>query len=115
MKNVPCIYFLILSGRIVYIGKTKNVQTRIPEHATKEYDTFRMIPCDLDRLSYCEMRLIKYFKPEYNVCGKGAKKVTQTFRLDSKILKLAKKYAEEDNRNLSNFFEMAVIEYLETK
>lgn len=39
-------------------------------------------------------------------------KVHQTFRLEKQLIESAKKYAESENRTLSNVYETAVINYL---
>lgn len=42
-------------------------------------------------------------------------KLHQTFRLDSDLIEVAKKYAEKENRTISNVYETAVIEYLKAR
>lgn len=42
-------------------------------------------------------------------------KLHQTFRLDSDLIEVAKKYAEKENRTISNVYETAVIEYLRAR
>lgn len=60
------VYFLISRKKIVYIGQTYNVVSRISHHTDKVFDSFRLITCDsAKRLEY-ERRWIKKFKPKYN-------------------------------------------------
>lgn len=42
-------------------------------------------------------------------------KLHQTFRLDEEIIQVAQKYAEKENRTISNVYETAVIEYLKAR
>jgi predicted transcriptional regulator len=65
----PGIYFLFdATGRVVYIGQSKNVALRLAGHDDKEFRDIRMIqvPGEAERLKY-EALLIKTFRPKYNV------------------------------------------------
>jgi|JI10StandDraft_1071094.scaffolds.fasta_scaffold66913_5 hypothetical protein len=42
-------------------------------------------------------------------------KLHQTFRLEETIIKAATKFAESENRTISNVYETAVIEYLKAR
>jgi len=42
-------------------------------------------------------------------------KLHQTFRLDKTIIEAATKYAQSENRTLSNVYETAVIEFLKAR
>ena len=61
------IYFLIRNKKIIYIGKSIDVMRRLKEHCQCVWFTqFRVIPCDIRKISEYEKRLIKYFKPVLN-------------------------------------------------
>lgn len=60
------IYFLIRDGIIIYIGKTKFLPVRLAGHSVRDYDTYRLIPCAVDKLAVYEERWIKRFKPVKN-------------------------------------------------
>jgi hypothetical protein len=59
------IYFLFVDNKIVYIGQSKNIGKRLAAHNI-DYDSYRVIPCEIPDLLYYEKRLINYFKPVLN-------------------------------------------------
>ena len=61
------IYFLIKDGLVVYIGQTTIWPNRLYQHKNKDYDSTRFIECDQLSLSKYEYRLIKLFRPKYNL------------------------------------------------
>lgn len=69
MPSSSGIYFLILNDVITYIGQSKNVMTRIAEHARKgrKFTHISIIPCNEDDLIFLEKQYIEKFKPESNV------------------------------------------------
>lgn len=61
------VYFLIKSGRIVYVGQSVQVATRIESHKnTKDFDSFSFITCDVRELDYLESFYIFKFSPPLN-------------------------------------------------
>lgn len=65
----PVVYFLCNKGKIVYVGQSTNVATRIQTHLNERLKVFTdvyFIPCHLNSLSKFESCLIRHFKPEYN-------------------------------------------------
>lgn len=63
------IYFLYRDNKLIYIGQTTDLHSRLASHrsaATTKFDYFRLIPCSRFRLKHYESRLIAYFKPELN-------------------------------------------------
>lgn len=78
------IYFLIKDGNVIYIGQSINVEKRLLKHRDKDFDTFRIIKCHESRLLEYERRLIKLFKPVFNLkvggkrLGAGRPKGTKT-------------------------------------
>lgn len=65
----PGIYFLCNGKEIVYIGQSRNVGNRIPNHRGKEYDRVFFIPCHVNQLCDFERALIRRFKPPLNSSG----------------------------------------------
>src|SRR5688572_5027538 len=65
--KLDCIYFLFDGPDLVYIGQTRNMKWRIPNHFDKVWTHVRWIPCERSKMFYWEKRLIKYFDPEYNI------------------------------------------------
>lgn len=64
--KISGIYFLLRRNKIVYIGRTINLINRIYQHSEKNFDSIRIIKCNIDRLEHYEIRLIRYFQPKYN-------------------------------------------------
>lgn len=66
------IYFLLLNNKVVYIGQTKNLKQRISSHkGKKKFDSFRVFPCNVEKLLMYERRWIVKFQPEYNIRKKN--------------------------------------------
>lgn len=61
------IYFLMKRGKIVYIGKTKNLIGRLWNHGLLgKFDHIRIINCDESELDRYEKRWIIKFRPKHN-------------------------------------------------
>jgi hypothetical protein len=61
------VYFLLSGGRLVYIGKTNNLQKRISDHArVKQFDRVLYMAASRDQAETLEAVLISYFKPQLN-------------------------------------------------
>jgi hypothetical protein len=60
------IYFLLRGNEIIYIGQTKNIETRLLGHKDKSFDSHRFIPCPIEKLNKYESRWIIKFNPIYN-------------------------------------------------
>jgi len=64
----PYIYFLLKSGKIVYVGETIRIRKRIYQHNHYvDYDTIRIMSCHVDRLVHYEQRWIMKFQPSLNI------------------------------------------------
>ncbi len=72
-RPIQGVYMLVNGTNVVYVGQSVNVLSRMVGHQDKEFDSVRMIPTldDQDRISL-ESRLIKMFRPMYNVQGMAA-------------------------------------------
>jgi hypothetical protein len=61
------VYFLILNGRVVYVGQSVNVYQRIGQHSTqKKFDSYAYIPCEKSMLDRLESIYIYFLMPEFN-------------------------------------------------
>lgn len=67
--SVVGVYFLIRNNKIVYIGKSTSVITRVfisNIMVQGKFDYVRLIPCSKEVLMYYEKRWIIRFRPKYN-------------------------------------------------
>ena len=62
------IYFLICQSRVVYVGQSVNVFSRIGAHSNsgKEFDRFAFIPCKSEHLDFLESLYIHLLRPALN-------------------------------------------------
>jgi hypothetical protein len=62
------VYFLVMAGRIVYIGKSLDVWNRIKTHAAsgRQFDSYCWQPCAADKLDELERFCIRKFRPTQN-------------------------------------------------
>ena len=62
------IYFLIYRGEIVYVGQSRNVETRIASHSEHdvEFDSWSALECELQDLDDWESHYQQKFKPKFN-------------------------------------------------
>ena len=66
----PAIYVLYQGAEVVYVGQSSNVFSRLATHkkeAKKDFDSFRILYCRHNRMTYWERRLIKKYEPKYNI------------------------------------------------
>jgi hypothetical protein len=72
-KRISAIYFLLDDDKIIYIGKTTDLDARICYHkcTIKKFNRFRFIECSEEKLSYYEKRLIALFQPLENTYNKN--------------------------------------------
>jgi hypothetical protein len=65
-ENQCGVYFLIASGRVVYVGQSVQIGTRLSDHAkTKDFDAYTYISCPKDKLDVLESLYIHALDPEY--------------------------------------------------
>lgn len=63
-----CVYVLVHNGKVVYVGKSREVMRRIRQHRSAfEFDQVFVKPC-VD--PYDERWIIKTFRPKGNVAWK---------------------------------------------
>lgn len=75
-NKLPCVYFLINFGVIVYVGKSLGMPVRVGQHqrgnkteVKKEFNRVLYLPVEEDRLASAEKHFIKMLKPLYNDIG----------------------------------------------
>ncbi len=81
---MSCVYFLRQGSKVVYIGQTTNLNSRLKRHGDKVYDNVRHIECDRSKLSFYEKRLIRYFRPKLNKQLMNKRLIS--FRMDTDLL-----------------------------
>lgn len=61
------VYFLFLSGRLVYIGRAVNIARRLGQHtADKAFDAYSFIACHPSEMAALEAKCILRFRPTLN-------------------------------------------------
>lgn len=63
------LYFLINSGRIVYVGQSVSIESRVSQHfkeGVKVFDSAVVVPYGKEFLSLVEGALIRFIRPELN-------------------------------------------------
>lgn len=63
------VYFLKFNGEIVYVGKSKNIRNRIPQHIShgiKLFNDFSFIECSQNTLDSTELSYIIMHDPIFN-------------------------------------------------
>lgn len=100
------IYALVHKGKVVYVGKSKYMLTRVYQHRCNWgrslkgnlpswapvkgmlFDGIFVRPCSLDIIDELEYEMINLYKPKYNVQLKEPTKVTEV-RIGNVVLTLA--------------------------
>jgi hypothetical protein len=71
----PSIYLLFEDDKVVYVGQSINPYERLVQHLrSKRFTHIRIMSCNQRRLRYWEDKLIKAYRPFYNValnCGRS--------------------------------------------
>ena len=65
-QNFTGVYFLIYKNKIVYVGQSVNVYSRMSSHTNKKFDSFTAIPCPKEHLNVLESLYIHMFDPPLN-------------------------------------------------
>lgn len=97
-----CVYFLFHNHKIVYIGKTNNIQNRIYQHkmeSIKTFTDFRCIrfPSDEEAIIN-EVEYIKHYLPKYNIANNRLNtKILKSIRVSDEVLYFIKTLSEKDN------------------
>ncbi len=100
----PCVYFLIDSSQIVYVGQSTSLGLRIHAHRTdKNFDKVLYMPIDEYRLLEVERFFIETLEPKYNkeqfVTNKNLYKFKNLgYKFINKIL-----YKEDSNGSLEKY------------
>jgi hypothetical protein len=73
-----CIYFLLdPAGRVLYVGQSTNVLSRIGVHLRKIpwFSSVSMQPCPHERLDERKEYFIMKYRPPYNITAVGGQKL----------------------------------------
>jgi len=65
--NGPAVYFLYHAEELVYVGKTKQLISRIGQHLDKKFDSFSYLICEEKYLDQFERAAISHFRPKLNL------------------------------------------------
>jgi hypothetical protein len=65
-ENATGIYFLINDNKIVYVGQSVNVFSRVTAHWDKKFDSYAWIPCEKNMLDKLESLYIYFLSPPLN-------------------------------------------------
>jgi len=60
------VYFLISNNKIIYVGQSVNIYSRISSHTHKNFDSFTVLPCPKEHLDVLESLYIHMFNPPLN-------------------------------------------------
>ena len=60
------VYFLVDGNKVVYVGQSVNVYSRIAQHHSKAFDSFAFIPCKKEILDSLESLYIHILRPPLN-------------------------------------------------
>lgn len=64
----PCIYLLLRSDRVVYVGQSTMGFKRILNHyPEKNFDSIIVVDCSKENLNETEIEYIVKYQPEYNI------------------------------------------------
>lgn len=67
LPRLSGVYFLVHKERVVYVGQSVNVLSRIQEHKkTKRFDWFTYVPCPAGDLDVLESLYIHFLRPDLN-------------------------------------------------
>ena len=79
-REYYCIYALIKNNKIVYIGQTSNIVSRLGQHinSKKDFDSWSIVEhlgkfMHTLEMNKIELKYIKKFKPKYNYKTKKGK------------------------------------------
>ena len=88
--RVSGVYFLIQDQKIVYVGQSLCIFSRIDQHErVKKFNRFAYIPCEKLLLDPLESLYIHYFRPSLNGYSNGF--ISAPMQLDKLLRKAAEK------------------------
>jgi len=65
-RPVSGVYFLCLAGVVVYVGQSKSVYSRVPNHTDKDFDSAFFVPIPEQWTHDIEQCFIVLLRPKYN-------------------------------------------------
>lgn len=60
------VYFLIKGNKVIYVGQSVNVFSRVSNHEIKDFTHVSWVPCEIDGLDALESLYIHILRPEFN-------------------------------------------------
>ena len=67
---MPCVYLLMAKGKVIYVGQTQNIFTRLfNNQKVKGFDSVEIIPTEKKNLLMTEFAFIQRYRPTYNKFG----------------------------------------------
>lgn len=60
------VYFLLDNNKVVYVGQSVNVYSRIGQHTDKAFDRYAFVPCAVEALDKLESLYIHFLQPKEN-------------------------------------------------
>lgn len=60
------VYFLVSEGRVVYVGQSVCIHSRLHSHAGKAFDRYAYVPCPAEMMDKLESLYIHLLRPERN-------------------------------------------------
>lgn len=116
LPECPGIYFVILDGEVIYVGKSKNLNARWKSHhrlyqARDIGATIAYLSVPEKDLAETEESLIEIFLPRWNLHGRkseNSKTKNLRLRITPRTWEKMKELAEADTRNVTNWLEAIV-------
>lgn len=65
-ENVCGVYFLVKGGKVVYVGQSVSVYSRIASHGSKDFDSVAFVHCPREQLDLLESLYIHFLAPDQN-------------------------------------------------
>jgi excinuclease UvrABC nuclease subunit len=93
LNTPPGVYFLCHESKIVYIGMSTHIGSRIMTHSKegqKVFDAVYFITCGIRRVAEVETALIRYFKPKYNFDKTGERDLPRITPITDKDMIIVK-------------------------
>ncbi len=109
------IYFLKLDDKIVYVGQSVDVRTRIKQHRDKKFDSYELFECSKDNLNSLEAHYILIHNPilnqkKYEIIIGGTKKKEhmKMLQVENETHEKAKLKALEKKMSIKAYIKMLV-------
>lgn len=121
LKDVylPCVYFLLSKGRVVYVGKTEKGLLRILSHcANKYFDEIKIKRVALGKLDDIETKYIAKYNPKYNSLLTNAyssKKIKQILKTEYGVVSLKRDIDKYITSSIKSYYTFNGTKYISKK